>query len=119
MTVQLRVPHRILSFLDGSQAWADMISERYRTEHGLPQEPNREPEAVALMHALHDAPARKDGSVVVAVTEDQLDHLESYAGAMAAGAKDNLGDYDEDRTFLAELNAATALLRQIERLRRS
>lgn len=111
--MKLRFSARIQSHLSGSQAWAHMRSG---------QEPQDDLDAsdIALMKRIADAPRRKDGSVTVEVTEDDLLYLEPSISSLAAGSRDNIdGGFDEDsRDALADLNAANGLLHQIEKLQR-
>jgi hypothetical protein len=107
-TAKIRLSRAVLSFLDGS---------------GVGQCPAvRNPEAACSQRCSDDAhdfyrqilaaPNRKDGSVTVVVGKEGLSSLDSYAGAMEAGARDNVGHEPE---ALGELNAAVGLLRQVEK----
>jgi hypothetical protein len=107
---KLRFSRRIISHLEGSQAWADAWAMR----HGGSRTQSSD---IELMWRLFDAPRRKDGSRVIEVTGDDLDYLESSIGAMEAGAADNLGYTDDGNDALADHNAARAMLRAMTKVR--
>lgn len=107
-TAKIRLSRAVLFFLSGS---------------GVGQCPAvRNPEAACSQRCSDDAhdfyrqilaaPKRKDCSVTVVVGKEGLISLDSYAGAMEAGARDNVG---HDPEALGELNAAVGLLRQVEK----
>jgi hypothetical protein len=112
VTGKLRFSARIISHLEGSQAWADAIAIR---RNGAVTR-SSEPHEIELMWRLFDAPSRRDGSCIIWVTADDVQYLESSIGAMEAGAADNLGYADEGNDALADYNAARAMLRALAEL---
>jgi hypothetical protein len=107
---KVRVSNRIQEFLSGGQVWADLENK------GEAQAKDREqtPGNVSMHEKVMGAPSRKDGSVTVALTFDEARSLYSYAGALHAGARDNVGWAPEDN--LPDLRATSALMRKLETL---
>ncbi len=97
----VRVSARVIAHLSGSQAW---------------QNPDSRVDALSesLMAVVKSANPRKDGSVTVKLTEAQRSALRDYAEVMAMGAADHVVPGETDA--LAELNAARALVVQIDKL---
>jgi hypothetical protein len=95
--VKVRVSATVLRYLEGTQAW---------------QEPERDdPWAAALMGELRAAPRRSDGSVIVELADRRHELLREYAGYLESAALDDAG---HDATARGEVNAARALIRQID-----
>lgn len=104
-TYPIRVTQRVAFFLSGTQAWADRRDDTSHPDSG-------EEACRNLMRKLDAAPrTRKDKSVTLRLEVDELDALESYVGAMSAGAADNTWDPDG----VADLLAARGALRQIQK----
>lgn len=93
--VKVRVSPTVVGFLCGTQAW---------------QDPGKDPLADGLMKKIADSPHA--GNVVL--YEDEVAVLREYAEAMAGAAADNVGPFDP--SALGELNAARALLRQLDKV---
>lgn len=92
---------RVVSFLEGTQAWADR-----RSGQG-----DSHPDDASLIAKVYGAPCtRKDGRFPVELTRAELDALERYAWAFQQGAADNTWDADGR----ADLFAANALLTQLQ-----
>jgi hypothetical protein len=90
--MRVRVPARVsATYLDGSQAWYS------------PEE-----EAHDLFHRIADTPARKDGSRLVEMTDDERELMLNYAEAWEAGCRDNAGPDDMDA--LSDLRAMQSLI---------
>ncbi|ASR86443.1 hypothetical protein I5J47_gp71 [Mycobacterium phage Arib1] len=96
-----RVTARVLSHLSGSQAWQS------------PTPTYNNAVDVALMAKLRDARRRADGSTTVDLADDEAAVLREYVDVMAIAAADNAGPGDPDAT--ADLNAARAMLRRLDR----
>lgn len=107
-TKKVRVSRAILSHMEGSQAWADLRHERHD-----PTWRSNDRAALAWVAKLYDTPSRKDGSVTVALTEDEAAHLAEYVDVMSIGARDNIGN---DPGALGEVNAARGYMRQVHKL---
>lgn len=100
---KIRLSRRVLFYLDGSSA-------------GQGQR-----EADPEMHdwlrdVVGPTKARADGSVLVPIDLRLADALYGYVDAMAMGAADGLGGWDEGRDALADLNAARSCLRALVKL---
>lgn len=109
-THRVRISARVLGHLEGSNAWQNPTLDY-----------NEAPE-IDLMTAIKAAPARKDGSVIVELDATARTILYSYADVFAIGARDNVsapGDPYGDPGTLADLNAARALMRQLNTIDRS
>jgi hypothetical protein len=98
-----RITSRVGFFLEGTQAWVDRAD--------LDDNPG-EKAARSLMRKLDQAPVRKDRSCTLQLTDEELDMLDSYVGAFAAGAADNTWDVDGR----ADLAAARGAQRQLTKL---
>lgn len=107
--MKVRVSRPVSTWLEGSQAWA---------ERDWPDSPE-EPADLSLMRKVAAAPARKDGSVTVDLTDAEVDALRLRADWLADCAADGIEppQWGGDNSALAELNAARGLMRQIDRLR--
>jgi len=106
---KVRVSQRVLAHMEGSQAWADSRACRV---------PDNDPLLDDLIKQLRFNPSRSDGSTTIHVLPEAAALLAGYAGALEAGAADNVASdmaYG-DRSSLAELNAARALLRSLRKI---
>jgi len=100
---RVRISARVIGYLEGSDAW-----QRGRLAVNLGYERQS---TVDMIEAIKTAPRRKDGSVYVDLTPEQREALHRMVDVMALGAADNVGAYPE---ALGDLNAARALLRQLQ-----
>ena len=111
-THRVRVSRPVIGHLEGSDAWQ---SGQHVVESGYERQ-----STVDMTEAIKAAPRRKDGSVTVMLTQEQCDTLYSMTDCLAIGAADNItapGDPYGDTGALGELNAARALMRQLDKLR--
>jgi hypothetical protein len=92
---KVRLPARVLFFLDGTQAARDASQDDHP----------------AIRKALDPTP-RKDGSVVVELSPAERDVIVDYVEVLEIGALDNCGPDSADRPdALADVNAARAAIR--------
>lgn len=107
--MKLRFTPRILSFLEGTQAWADARNNR-------PYD-NLDPDA-QLMRRLQQTKAKgSDRTRTVEVISSDLSYLNSAIGAMQAGAQDNTSNYGDDGIDArADLAATRAFFKQLRGL---
>jgi hypothetical protein len=105
--MKVRVSRPVASWLEGSQAWAEQDRPDSR-EH---------PDDLSLMRKIAAAPTRKDGSVTVDLTDDEVDALRQRADWLADCSRDGIEPPGGDTSSLGEFNAACGLMRQIDRLR--
>jgi hypothetical protein len=96
--MRLRISARVADYLEGTGA-------AYKPEEDL--------DMAAIIAKIREGKTRTDGSTHIDLEDRlQLDDLRLYIENMAEGARQNL-DNDEDRSTLAEYNAAMALLRKL------
>lgn len=101
---KIRISRRVIGHLEGGDAWQSgqrAVASGYERQS-----------TVAMTEAIKAARPRKDGSVTVELDAEQRAALYSVAAVMATGAAENVGAYDE---ALADLNAARALMRQLDK----
>lgn len=99
-TMKVRFPRRVRQHLSGSQCAFDTTEPDYD-----------------VFQRVLTPKARKDGSVVVDLDDDERQALVLYVDVMAIGAADNTGadnDPADRADALADLNAARAALRQLQ-----
>lgn len=105
-TQKVRVSRRIQEFLEGSQAWADVRSNK----DGHPDDGD----SMSLVRKIMAASDAKDGSVTVELTFDEAKSLYGYTDVMTIGARDNAEFGDPSTT--AEMNSGRALMAKLEKL---
>ena len=104
--MRVRVSATVLGFLEGTQAWADIGSYRRG-------EPTKDDENVVhLFNELDITGRRSDGSVVLDLVKERALILREYAEYLESAARDGAHD---DPSARGEVNAARALIRQIDR----
>lgn len=103
-TTEVRISRRVIGHLEGSDAWQ---SGQRAVDSGYERQ-----STVDMTEAIKTARPRKDGSVTVRLNAEQRTTLHRMAYVMAVGAAENIGAYDE---ALADLNAARALMRQLNK----
>lgn len=91
----VRISARVLRYLQGTQAW---------------EQPEKDPEAGAVMDKIKAAPSRKDDSVTVKLDLADREILCDYAEWLADAASSDAG-WDKDA--LADLNSGRALARKL------
>lgn len=100
---RVMISPRVWSHLEGTQAYADVRSDRY----------NPEVYCHTLLRKIRDTPTtRKDGRIAVRLTADEMSDLRHQVEAMREGAADNTWDADGR----ADLFAANALLQQLAKV---
>jgi hypothetical protein len=104
--MKVRVSRRVISDLEGSQAWYE-VDIPFSREH---------PDDLSLIRKIRAAPSRKDGSCTVDLTEGELNALYMRADWLMDKSRDGISFGDRDA--LADYNAGRGLANQIERLRR-
>lgn len=72
-------------------------------------------DTLAIVAALRAAKRRRDGSTHIDMDTELQQCMREFAEALRDGAADNLGDIDETRDALADFNAASAMLRALNR----
>lgn len=107
MSHKVRVSARVISDLEGSDAWyaARGNKEKLEREH---------PDDVSLMRKVQQAPGRKDGSCTVELDDGELAALRLRGDWLCDKSRDGMSDRDTDA--LADYNAGAALMRQIDKL---
>lgn len=105
--MKIRLTRPVRSFLAGTNAGQKAVKGY---ESGTD-----DPASVSLCAKVFQQGLRRDGSTIVDLTADEVDALHDYVEGMQAAARDNVGSYGPEA--LGEYNAASALLRQIERVR--
>jgi hypothetical protein len=91
----------VISDLEGSQAW-------YETENS---ESHEDPDDLSLMRRVKQAPARKDGSVIVDCTPGEVAALARRAIWLMDKSRDGISWGERDA--LADYNAGLALSRKL------
>lgn len=114
-TSRLRVPARLHEWFEGSDA--ALALEHDGSDDDSAHNPrDYDPDRLSAYRKIFDTPARADGSCHVAgLTADELDVLKWDAEYFVMLAADNTWNADGR----ADLNAARAMLRAIEKLGRS
>ena len=105
-THMVRISARVQSHLSGSDAWQ---SGQRSVERGYERQ-----STVDMMNLIKNARTYADGSVRVDLTPEQCDTLYACTECMEIGGHDNAHDSDGR----ADMNAARALLRQLEKTTR-
>lgn len=104
-TRRVRVPARVLEFITDSQDWSDWFRKD--------PSPAREP----LFGVISDATPRKDRSIHIDVTEEMAADLRQWADWMEYFASNGASErFGENASALADLNAARAVMRAVDRL---
>lgn len=104
--VKIRVPGRVYTFMEGTGRAADLDV--------CPEE--HDEEVISLYRKVFDTSPRKDGSRHVRLTRPEMDVLQEEAERLALVAADDARVRDPHG--LADLNAATAVLRAVGKLLR-
>lgn len=103
---KIRIPARAQEFLRGSQVTVNIERGELKLDR---------PETVHMFQAVFAAARGKDGSVWVELDADDRDELFEWMTYLADASGDNAGGGDMDA--LADLNAARAVMRAIEKAR--
>lgn len=103
--MKVRVPHRAMIYIEGTQAWAD----RNRPEV-LAEDPD-DVATAALWLKIDGTKPRKDGSRMVEMSAEDRETFLDYATAWVIGAADNAGP--EDMDALADLRSLRSLINHL------
>lgn len=106
--MKLRIGRPLLDFMEGGQLFQTPSAFE---KHGYGEA------GWLLVLKVHGAPRRKDGSRIVDLTDAEADVVSSYAGAMDAGARDEIGggySRSHNGSMLGEVRSAQAWFRQLE-----
>lgn len=104
--MKVRITGRVYDHLEGSGLW-----QFIGPEPSYSGDPTRQAAGLSFKAKVEAAPFRKDGSLTVDLTDDEVGVLRRYVEGMEQGGRDNAWDAGGR----AELNAARALLTKIGR----